>query len=177
MPENENTEQGQLIVEVISAIGLIPVQNAVVRISYTTEPEEILEELETNENGQTIPLTLPAPPVSLSLEPQEIRPYAEYNIEVSAQGYEQVRVEASELLADELSIQVIEMNPVEEPDLVSDDVVIAPHTLYYEYPPKIPEDEIKPMDESGEIVLSRVVIPEFVIIFRLERANLVHIET
>ena len=164
MPENENTEQGQLIVEVISAIGLIPVQNAVVRISYTTEPEDILEELETNENGQTIPLTLPAPPVSLSLEPQEIRPYAEYNIEVVAQGYEPVRIEASEVLADELSIQVIEMNPVEEPDLVSGDVVIAPHTLYYEYPPKIPEDEIKPIDESGEIVLSRVVIPEYVVV-------------
>ena len=30
--------------------------------------------------------------------------------------------------------------------------------------PKIPEDEIKPMDESGEIVLSRVVIPEYVIV-------------
>ena len=49
MPENENTDQGQLIVEVISAIGLIPVQNAVVRISYTTEPEDILEELEVRQ--------------------------------------------------------------------------------------------------------------------------------
>ena len=38
------------------------------------------------------------------------------------------------------------------------------HTLFGEYPPKIPEDEIKPMDETGEIVLSRVVIPEYVIV-------------
>jgi hypothetical protein len=43
-------------------------------------------------------------------------------------------------------------------------IVIPDHTLYGEYPPKIPEDEIKPVDESGEIVLSRVVIPEYVIV-------------
>ena len=29
---------------------------------------------------------------------------------------------------------------------------------------QIPEDEIKAMDESGEIVLSRVVIPEYVVV-------------
>ena len=164
MPENENTAGGQLIVEVTSAIGLIPIQNAIVRIAYTTDPEEILEELRTDENGQTIRLTLPAPPLALSLEPQEVRPYAEYNITVFADGYETTRVEASELLANELSVQSIEMNPIEEPNLVSDDVVIEPHTLYYEYPPKIPEEEIKPIDESGEIVLSRVVIPEYIIV-------------
>ena len=33
-----------------------------------------------------------------------------------------------------------------------------------EYPPKIAESEIKPVSETGEIVLSRVVIPEFVIV-------------
>ena len=43
-------------------------------------------------------------------------------------------------------------------------VVIPVHTLFGEYPPKIPEDEIKPMAESGEIVLSRVVIPEYVVV-------------
>ena len=43
-------------------------------------------------------------------------------------------------------------------------VVIPAHTLFGDYPPKIPEDEIKPMDETGEIVLSRVVIPEYIIV-------------
>ena len=42
--------------------------------------------------------------------------------------------------------------------------VIPAHTLYGEYPAKIAEDEIKPVTESGEIVLSRVVIPEFVVV-------------
>lgn len=164
MPENINTARGQIIIEVISALGLIPVRDADVRIYYTLDPENVLEEVKTDENGQTRILTLPAPPAELSLEPQEIRPYAEYNISVTAQGYEPVSVVASELLANEISVQKVTMNPIEEPNIVSDDVVIAPHTLYYDYPPKIPEDEIKPVNESGEIVLSRVVIPEYIVV-------------
>ncbi|HPF29133.1 MAG TPA: peptidoglycan-binding protein, partial [Lachnospiraceae bacterium] len=42
--------------------------------------------------------------------------------------------------------------------------VIPPHTLFGDYPPKIPEAEVKPVGESGEIVLSRVVIPEYVVV-------------
>ena len=49
-------------------------------------------------------------------------------------------------------------NPLER------NIVITANTLYGNFPPKIPEDEIKPMTESGEIVLSRVVIPEYVIV-------------
>lgn len=43
-------------------------------------------------------------------------------------------------------------------------LVIAPHTLWKLYPPKIAEAEIKDIGETGEIVLSRVVIPETVIV-------------
>ena len=42
--------------------------------------------------------------------------------------------------------------------------VIPAHTLYGEYPPKIAEDEIKPSNESGEILLSRVVVPEYIVV-------------
>lgn len=164
MPESEDTAQGQLMIEVTSALGLIPVENADIRISFTSTPEEVLREVRTNENGQTERLELPAPPLALSLEPQEIRPYEEYNIAVTAPGYEPVSVVASELLPDELSVQHIMMNPLEEPKEVRDDILIAPHTLYYDYPPKIPEDEIKTIDETGEIVLSRVVIPEYIVV-------------
>ena len=37
-------------------------------------------------------------------------------------------------------------------------------TLYGNYPPKIAEEEIKPVNETGEIVLSRVVVPEYIIV-------------
>ena len=56
------------------------------------------------------------------------------------------------------------MNPLDVTEEEEKVVVIPPHTLFGEYPPKIPEEEIKPMNETGEIVLSRVVIPEYVIV-------------
>ena len=46
----------------------------------------------------------------------------------------------------------------------AEEFTIAPHTLFFEYPPKIPEDEVKPVNETGEIVLSRVVVPEYVVV-------------
>lgn len=52
----------------------------------------------------------------------------------------------------------------EEPEIPFEDIVIPAHTLFGEYPEKIPEDEIKPTNETGEIVLSRVVVPEYVIV-------------
>lgn len=50
------------------------------------------------------------------------------------------------------------------PDEEFERIVIGPHTLFGTYPPKIAEEEIKPTTETGEIVLSRVVIPEYVIV-------------
>ena len=36
--------------------------------------------------------------------------------------------------------------------------------VVYEYPPKIEEAEIKPINENGEIVLSKVVVPEYIVV-------------
>lgn len=156
---------GALKISVVSAIGLIPVENATVVISYTGDPDAPLMTLTTDSSGQTPIVELPAPALALSLEPSPSeQPYSEYNISVTAKGYEPVLVTGSEILADELSLQPIRMNPLEMTEEEEKIVVIPAHTLFAEYPPKIPEDEIKPMAETGEIVLSRVVIPEYIIV-------------
>ncbi len=159
-------DSGSLKISVVSSLGLIPVAGATVSISYTGDPGEPLMELVTDNSGQTPVIELPAPPLSLSLSPEpEAQPYSEYNITVTAEGYEPVLVSGSEVFADQLSIQPISMEPVAVGQEDEEKKVFIPvHTLFGEYPPKIPEDEIKPMDESGEIVLSRVVIPEYVIV-------------
>ena len=172
MPNNQltaaqvsNTSSGSIKISVVSTMGLIPVVNASVTISYTGDPSSPLMELTTDSSGQTPTVELPAPPVELSLEPENIeQPYSEYNIEVTAEGYDPVLVSGSEILAGELSLQPIRMTPTADPQDPEPVVVIPDHTLYGDYPPKIPEDEIKPIDETGEIVLSRVVIPEYIIV-------------
>ena len=98
------------------------------------------------------------------MEPSEEHPYAEYTIRVQAPGYRDITVSAINVLPGETAIQNVRMEAEDAPGDRIDMVVIAAHTLYAEYPPKIPEDEIKPMNESGEIVLSRVVIPEYIVV-------------
>ncbi|MGN0249641.1 MAG: peptidoglycan-binding protein [Lachnospiraceae bacterium] len=168
MPENVNSEIGRLLVSVTSSVGFIPIKNATVKIyaeRQSADQERVLvETLNTNESGQTDRVDLPTPPRSLSQEPSEIRPYAEYDMEISAEGYEPVSISGSEVMSDELAVQNVEMNPLEEPNLVQSDILIPDHTLYGEYEAKIPEEEIKEVNESGEIVLSRVVIPEYVVV-------------
>lgn len=156
---------GTLKISVISSIGLIPVENATVSVSYTGDPDSPIVTLTTDSSGQTPVINLPAPPLALSLDPDALeQPYSEYNITATAEGYEPVLVTGSEIFADELSLQTIRLQPLAAGQDEERVVVIPAHTLFGDYPPKIPEDEIKPMDETGEIVLSRVVIPEYVIV-------------
>lgn len=162
--QNDNIDQGRLQINVTANVGLIPIQNASITISYTGEPDSMIETLTTNSSGQTEAVTLNAPPLEYSLTPNSPMPYSEYTLTVNAPGYEPVTISGVEVLPEVTAMQNIEMVPTETSQEESETIVIPDHTLYGDYPPKIPEDEIKPMDESGEIVLSRVVIPEYIIV-------------
>lgn len=89
----------------------------------------------------------------------EEQPYAEYTLEVNAPGFEPVNIAGTEILAGVTAIQKIRLRPLVTEDQTPEIFVIPAHTLYGVYPPKIPENEIKPVNETGEIVLSRVVVP------------------
>ena len=163
--QQEHVDQGRLQVTVLTANGSRPVENAKVRISYTGNPQQVVEELVTDSSGQTPVIDLGAPPLEYSVQPSEPQPYSEYNIQVVAEGYEDEEVAGTEVLPTALAQQPIELK---EKEGSTDDqfgrIVIGPHTLFAEYPPKIEEDEIKPVNETGEIVLSRVVVPEIVVV-------------
>ena len=163
-PASINSSSGKLKINVTSTQGLIPISNAKITITYTDIPTSTVETLSTNTSGQTETIDLPAPPINYSLEPSDVRPYAEYNIEVNAPGYEPTIVSGTEVLPDVTALQTIRLTPLEEALTAEQSIVIPDHTLYGIYPPKIPEAEVKPMPETGEIVLSRVVVPEYVIV-------------
>lgn len=162
--QNEDDTTGQLQINVTADIGLIPIQNASITISFTGEPDSTVETLNTDSSGQTDVINLKTPPLQYSLTPNSPMPYSEYTVSVTAPGYEPVIVSGVEVLPDVTAIQNITMTPTEMTQDNEEIIAIPDHTLYGDYPPKIPEDEIKPMDESGEIVLSRVVIPEYIIV-------------
>lgn len=160
----ERTSSGLLQINVINIQNNFPIQNARVTISYKGEPDRTVEQLTTNSSGQTEQVQLPAPPVEYSLEPSIIQPYSEYNLMVEAEGFEPLAISGTEILAQATAIQPAVMTPVGGETPPEDSVVIPDHTLYGNYPPKIAEPEIKPVNESGEIVLSRVVVPQTVVV-------------
>ena len=163
--QNELSEKGKLQINVISSVNSRPIGEAEISISYTGVPENILERLTTDSSGQTEVIDLDAPPEEWSLNPEnERQPYSEYTFDISAPGFEPVSIAGAEILANVKAIQNVRMRPSDASREEEEVFVIPAHTLYGEYPPKIAEDEIKPVNESGEIVLSRVVIPEYIVV-------------
>ena len=161
----DNTDKGKLQINVTSDINSYPISEAKISITYTGVPESPIEELTTDSSGQTEVLELDTPPLEYSLNPTiEYQPYSEYTLNVSAPGFEPLSIAGAEILPDVTAIQNITMHPMTDPEPPEDVFVIPAHTLYGEYPPKIPEDEIKPLQETGEIVLSRVVVPEYIVV-------------
>lgn len=161
----EATDKGELQINVTSTAGGRPIADARISISYTGVPESTLERVGTDSSGQTEVLELDAPPEEWSLDPNnERQPYSEYTLDVSAPGFEPVSIAGAEILANVRAIQNVRMRPSDVGREEEEVFVIPAHTLYGEYPPKIAEDEIKPTNESGEIVLSRVVVPEYLVV-------------
>ena len=88
---------GYLQVDVVSDANNFPITDATIAISRTEEPDQTLEEIATNSSGQTENVALEAPPLELSLIPQDIRPYAEYNIRITAPGFEPLIISGTEI--------------------------------------------------------------------------------
>lgn len=160
----DSPSAGGLEIFVTSTLGMIPIPNATINITYFGTPETITRTLTTDSSGQTDTIELPAPPFSYSQQPNMPQPYSEYTLEITAPGYEPVTISGTEILPDVIALQPVRMVPEELAENPEEDIIIPDHTLWGNYPPKIPEAEIKPVNETGEIVLSRVVIPEYIVV-------------
>lgn len=158
-------EYGKLNVNVISDNTSRPVEGATIRITTENAPGQTIEEARTDAQGQLNNVELEAPPLEYSMDPTADKPYSEYTIYISAPGFETVEVNGAEIFSGETAIQDVSLIPADTAEPDSAELFVIPdHTLWGDYPPKIAESEIKTVDETGEIVLSRVVIPEFVVV-------------
>lgn len=162
--QEDAIDQGTLRIRVNGRSEGNPIEDARISIGYTGDPSQPIEEVMTDASGNTDTLTLNAPPVEYSMEPGEIQPYAEYTITVSAPGYRSINISGIDVMSGQLSIQKVELEAEDAAGNEKANIAIPDHTLWGNFPPKIPEDEIKTVAETGEIVLSRVVIPEYVVV-------------
>lgn len=150
-------DTGSLRVDVTDQDGR-PIDGATAEISITGEPETTLESIQTDSNGQTESVELPAPPFEYTENPGVTQPYSEYSIIVRAPGFAPVSINGIDIFSSRRSIQDVRLTEA------SQVVTIGPNTLFGDYPPKIPEASIKPITPTGEIVLDRVVVPGTVVV-------------
>ena len=150
--------------QIFVTAGESPVSGARVRVS---DPQngEVLEEAITDVSGQTPFLELPAPPMAWSVVEGETnqRPYAVYNITVSAGGRQTLHIGGVELFPAGLSIQRAELTASGGFNIRN--LLLPPHALWGEPSTRAPEEEVKPLpDQSGLVVLPEPVIPEFIVV-------------
>lgn len=160
---SDTPDKGRLRIHVDSALTRSPVENARIRIFDTGQPEKALEEIGTDTNGNSETVELPAPPIEYSMEPSENQPYSEYTFQIQADGFEPLSISGAELFSGSLALQDVSLSPLKASGDFQNYTIPA-HTLFGNYPPKIAEAEIKPVNASGEIVLSRVVVPEYIVV-------------
>ncbi|MCR5793311.1 MAG: peptidoglycan-binding protein [Lachnospiraceae bacterium] len=166
----ENNTSGGLEVRTISLDRNQPLEGANVIVKDATTGEELVAGGQTDREGLSNRLVLDTPPANYSEEPSANQPYALYDVEVTLPGYESVETSGVQILPGRTAILQIKMVP-EGADMNEDGeneeaqvYVIPPNKLYGDYPPKMPEAQIKPTRETGDIVLSRVVIPEYIVV-------------
>ena len=156
-------DKGKMRINVYDKQQGIPLADARISLAYTGNPERIINEITTDSEGAVNLDDLPTPPVEYSMEPGENQPFSEYTIDVNADGYEEINISGIDVFSGETSIQNVYLNE-DNREIPENNIVIPVNTLYGSYPAKIPETEIKPVRQSGEIVLRRVVIPETIVV-------------
>ncbi len=163
-PADVSTQSfGRLRVNVTSILNSFPVEGASISVGYTGVPDSQIETIQTDATGNTPEIELPAPPIDYSLEPGAEQPYSEFTLRIRAEGFSSVEVDGVQILPEVTAIQNANLEVEEAPEEEAL-YVIPPHTLFGDFPPKIAESEIKSPAETGQIVLDRVVIPEFIVV-------------
>lgn len=162
--DSNNIDTGKLRINVTGPEGIVPISDASIQIANTGTPNTVLETINTDTNGNTETIDLAAPPIEYSMEPTDNQPYSEYNIRINAPGYSEQLITGVQIFSTQVGIQNIRLVPNPNEQDTYDPTVIGGHTLWEFYPPKIAEAEIKPLNESGEIVLRQVVVPETIVV-------------
>ncbi|MDU6480738.1 MAG: peptidoglycan-binding protein, partial [Paeniclostridium sordellii] len=167
-------QDGFLTVSVVDSTNNFPIVDATVNIysmgDDNTVASTIYTNLKTDISGQIVGLNLAAPDLIYSQQPSDVRPYSQYVVEVIKDGYETIIINGTQVLATVIAQQGIRMNPKQrsrrsysrQNEIIID---IGAHTLWGNYPPKIPESDLKPLPPpTGFVVLDNPVVPEFVVV-------------
>ena len=153
-----NTDFGLLKVNAFFRNIGFPAENVRVSIS-DPETETEIAVMNTDSEGQLPLLRLPCPSAEYSQSSDSPRPFSQYDLEASLEGYGNVSIKNIQIFAESTAIQNISLTPQYE------NIDIPYPTLWGDFPEKIPEAEIKKLPfPSSLVVLPEPVVPEFVVV-------------
>ena len=136
---------------------LTPISNVKVIITYPGTTNVLYEGF-TDDIGQTPNISLDAPDIEYSQSPSDNLPYSQYTVSISDKDGNETIVNDVQIFPDVYSY--LSTNTRDDDKSYE----IPANTLFGDYPPKIEEASVKPITETGNIVLDRVVIPEYIVV-------------
>ena len=162
--ETRQDNEGQLQVCVFGQNQGQPLRDADVQITPRGDSADVLMEEFTDDSGQTALINLPSPPVEFSLSPNSEKPYSTYDVMVRLNGFNPTLIQGVQIFSGEIAIQnVFLRESFGGNSLVI--ISINDNTLWGNFPPKIYEEEVKPLPPPSDlVVLPEPVIPEYIIV-------------
>lgn len=119
----------------------------------------VIEETKTNAWGEIPPIPLSAPPLEYSMEFDMPRPFNEYNVRVTLSDYKEANINNVQIFPETTAVQEVALTPTFA------DINIPYPVLYGDFPPKIPESEIKKLPfPSNQVILPQPVIPSIIVV-------------
>lgn len=105
---------GYLSVRVFTSSAQLPISGATVSVTQKTEGgDRLLATRITDESGKIPPSAIPTPPVTESQVPGNAQPFAAVDVTVDTPGYERILVEDAQIFPGILTVQDLELIPIE----------------------------------------------------------------
>lgn len=122
---------GYLIVNAVTADGLIPVEDAMITVSITDEKDTTLYRVaRTDRSGRTGKIPIITPNISLSLSPSDTRPYTSVVIEGEKEGFYSNEYVNVPIFPGVVTLQQVVFIPSDERAQIQDN-----NTIFYESEP------------------------------------------
>jgi hypothetical protein len=111
-------ENGYVAARIYTSRGEIPVEGAVVTvIKNDTDVPTLLGKRTTDRNGSIAPVTVPAPELSLSERPSDIRPFSVVDLRVDHPMYYTVFIRDAQVFPRQTTVINTELIPLSENEL------------------------------------------------------------
>ncbi|WMI80011.1 peptidoglycan-binding protein [Anaerotignum sp. MB30-C6] len=135
-----------------------PAEGATVSI-IDPDSNSVIEETKTDALGEIPPVPLNAPPIEYSMESDMPRPFNQYNVKVTLPGYDDASITNVQIYPSTTAVQEVSLTPKFE------DIDIPYPVLFGDFPPKIPEAEVKKLPfPSNQVVLPQPVVPSIIVV-------------